>query len=151
MGFMIRMLFGNDDTTAQAWAAAKGKQIAALAIVEADYKQGQDYDCLRFGFADGSALLLFDDGQSCCESRYMHTDDPLEAFVGATLENIEGKCTQAGGEGWIDDHYVGCHEIMFIHITTSIGVFVLETHNEHNGYYGGFVVRLQYQEAPNKE
>ena len=38
---------------------------------------GLDDSELTIGFADGQRLRLRDEGQSCCEHRYMTTDDDL--------------------------------------------------------------------------
>ena len=32
------------------------------------------------------------------------------------------------------------HEVQFLEIKTSKGIFTMSTHNEHNGYYGGFAI-----------
>jgi hypothetical protein len=37
------------------------------------------------------------------------------------------------------DEY-GIHEVQFLIVDTDRGSFTCETHNEHNGYYGGFLV-----------
>lgn len=71
-------------------------------------------------------------GQSCCESRYMHTDDKLETLVGETLREIYV------GEGGVNEGEWGdCKEFQFLHICTLTDVVVVGTYNEHNGYYGG--------------
>jgi hypothetical protein len=33
------------------------------------------------------------------------------------------------------------HEVAFLEVTTDRGVFQMKNHNEHNGYYGGFLIR----------
>ena len=71
--------------------------------------------------------------QSCCESRYMHTDDNLETLVGETLREIyvgEGGTQQE--EEWRD-----CKEFQFLHICTFTDAVVVGAYNEHNGYYSG--------------
>ncbi len=101
----------------------KGRTIAEINVTD---------DCCTITFSDRSKLKLQDAGQSCCESRYMRTDDKPEEFVGATLANVEigdAPEIEAGGE---------CHEVQFLRILTSNGTFVCSAHNEHNGYYGGF-------------
>jgi len=35
------------------------------------------------------------------------------------------------------------HEVQFVLITTSLGVFTMATHNIHNGYYSGFSVVVE--------
>lgn len=89
-------------------------------------------DCLNIVFQAGIRLLIKDREQGCCEARYMTTDDNLSEFSGAVFEGIAEKETSSEG----DDYDI--HEIMFIEIKTSKGEFTLKSHNEHNGYYGGF-------------
>jgi hypothetical protein len=72
LGVMINMLGGNADT-GKAVQAAQGREIASVKLVD---------DTLRIGLVGGEALVLRDDGQSCCENRYMHSDDDFSAFVG---------------------------------------------------------------------
>ena len=128
LGVMIRQLFG-DSESAPAFQSAIGKTIQAAGIDD-DANRGDG--ALRLTFTDGTGLLLFDDGRSCCESRYMRTDDDLNYHVGATLVSAD---VQDGPP--IDEEY-GDHETAFLHVTTSKGTFVVVTHNEHNGSYGGF-------------
>jgi len=89
-------------------------------------------DALFLTFQDGKKIKIFDDGQSCCESRYMTTDDDISSLVGHTLLRIEGKDGEDRGEGG------ECHEIRFVEIGTDVGFITIVNHNEHNGYYGGF-------------
>jgi hypothetical protein len=92
-------------------------------------------------FDDGSRLELFDFGQSCCERRYMSTDDNPADIIGARLLDV----VESDGNGYIvpdpapDDYgFSDCHDVAFVRITTTNGPLVLVNHNEHNGYYGGF-------------
>lgn len=126
LGVMIVELCGNSDSV-KAFTEAIGKRISALSL-------GED-DALHFVFDDGSRLKLFDDGRFCCEYRYMRTDDNLQEFVGAKFLGAEIK--QAPD---MEDEY-GVHEVEFLEIQTDIGVFTMASHNEHNGYYGGFLIR----------
>lgn len=125
-GVMIGMLAGNEKSV-EAFTGALNKKISALELKD---------DELRFTFEDGTKIKLFDDGQSCCEHRYMTTDDDLKYFVGATLMGAE--VADAPNQ---PDEYGGEHEVAFLKVTTSKGVFTMESHNEHNGYYGGFLIR----------
>lgn len=127
MGVMIKMLGGNADS-ASAFSASLGKTITALTL-------GDD-DALHFEFGDGTKMRLFDDGQSCCESRYMRTDDDLSYFVGAQLLDAEIKDAPN-----VEDDEYGAHEVQFLEVKTSKGCFTMASHNEHNGYYGGFAIR----------
>lgn len=97
-------------------------------------------DALHFLFSDGSKMQLWDDGQSCCEHRYMTTDDDLMLFSGAKLVGIEVK--DAPDVANYDADYDHCHEVQFLEVITNRGCFTMATHNEHNGYYGGFCVRI---------
>ena len=108
-----------------------GKIITALEL-----KSNDDYgDALRFEFSDGSKIKLRDDGQNCCERRYMQTDDNLEDYIGAKLLGVEIK----EAPDIIDD--IGeKHEVQFLEIKTDRGVLTMANHNEHNGYYGGFKI-----------
>jgi hypothetical protein len=128
MGVMLSMSGGNADSV-DAFKGAMGKTIAGLTL-------GTD-DALHFVFDDGSKMKLFDDGQSCCESRYMRTDDNLAEFVGAKLLGAEIKEAPPVKD---DDDY-GEHEVEFLEVQTDRGVFTMASHNEHNGYYGGFSIR----------
>ncbi len=78
---------------------------------------------------------MFDGGQDCCEHRYMHSDDDIQSFVGGTL--IDAEIREVPNR---EDGYGDVHEVQFLIVTTSKGAFTIETHNEHNGYYGGFWV-----------
>lgn len=126
MSVMCGILGGNDKS-ADAFTGAIGKTISALRL-------GDD-DALHFEFSDGSKLKLSDEGQSCCEHRYMRTDDNLAEYVGAELLGAEIK--EAPNE---TDEY-GDHEVQFLEVQTDRGVFTMASHNEHNGYYGGFWIQ----------
>jgi hypothetical protein len=127
LGFntMINSLAGNRESVA-AVQAAQGKTITSVALVD---------NALKFEFEDGSRLTLKDDGQWCCERRYMQTDDDLPYYVGATFLGVE---VRDGGS--TEGEYGDTHEIKFLVITTNRGTFSMANHNEHNGYYGGFSI-----------
>ena len=122
-GVMINALGGNRETV-EAVQAAMGKTITALSLTD---------DQLRFEFEDGSRLRLQDSGQSCCEHRYMLTDDDLPYYIGAKFVGAE---VRDGGS--TESEYGDTHEIQFLVVTTDRGTFSMASHNEHNGYYGGF-------------
>lgn len=128
LGFtvMLNALCGNADSV-DVFRASIGKEIKELTL-------GED-DALHFVFTDGTKMKLFDDGQSCCESRYMRTDDNLADYIGATLLEAEVK----DAPDVEDDGEV--HEVQFLEVKTSKGCFTMASHNEHNGYYGGFSIR----------
>ena len=132
IGVMLGMLGGNADSVA-AFTGAIGKTISALRL-------GDD-DALHFEFSDGGKLKLSDEGQSCCERRYMRTDDNLTEYVGAKLLGAEIKEAPDVNDqdGW------GDHEVQFLEVQTDRGVFTMASHNEHNGYYGGFLIQASLE------
>ena len=90
-------------------------------------------DYLHFEFTDGAILNIYDDRQMCCEKRYMTTNDDLLYYIGSIL--IDTEVVKAP---YIEDDPDTVHEVAFLKVKTTNGVFTIETHNEHNGYYGGF-------------
>lgn len=88
---------------------------------------------LRIGLSpSGKTIEIWDNGQSCCESRYMTTDDDVQSLVGNELRRIEAK-SGPDHEGEYD-----VHEQVFVEVGTDKGFITIVNHNEHNGYYGGF-------------
>lgn len=132
LGVLINQLAGRD---AAKLAVCYGKVIKSLRV--------EDH-ALWLTFEDGTWAKLKDDGQSCCENRYMSCDDDLTSFVGAKL--LGGEITESDlkrtGARQLDDY----HEIQFLNIQTSQGVFTVVNHNEHNGYYGGFSLTAEVGE-----
>jgi hypothetical protein len=125
LGVMIRMLGGNKESV-DAMTGAIGKKIAAVSLTD---------DALHFTFEDGTKIKLADEGQSCCENRYMRTDDDLSYFVGAELRGAEvNEAPSAECE-------YDSHDVEFLVVHTDKGDFTMSSHNEHNGYYGGFCVQ----------
>lgn len=124
LGVMLNMLAGNEDSV-KTLQNGIGKIITKLYL---------DNNCLNFVFDDGYKMRLQDCGQSCCEVRYMATDDNLLEFVGSKLLDIEVRDGPEEGSEEV-------HEIQFLLITTSFGVFTMVNHNEHNGYYGEFSIQ----------
>lgn len=121
---------GNDGSAARLQAAI-GKRITAITLNHTDDPEHLDI------VLEGGGISVLDDGQSCCEIRYMTTDDTLTDFVGATLTGMElrdAPCVEDAHE---------THEVQFLVVHTSLGDFTIETHNEHNGYYGGFAVVIR--------
>lgn len=92
----------------------------------------------------GETFWIWDDGQECCEYRFITTDDDLSFFSGSTLLDIHLKQAPDGPSRDDQDHAV--HEIQFLELKTSKGVCTFETHDEHNGAYGGFTVRISRSE-----
>jgi hypothetical protein len=124
LGVMLSRLGGNAESAAT-MTAAIGKRIVALDLSD---------DRLTIALDDGSRIELFDDGQSCCETRYMRTDDDLADFAGAELRGAEVRDAASL------DHEWGQHEVQFLVVQTDKGDLTISAHNEHNGYYGGFSI-----------
>lgn len=87
-------------------------------------------------FQDETRIEIWDNGQSCCELRYMTTDDENSNIIGHTLLSITSK----DGPNLDDDG--DHHDTCFVEIQTSGGLLTLTNHNEHNGYYGGFGLEI---------
>lgn len=124
---MIQMLGGNEETV-NALKGAFGKEITKAKL---------DGDCIKIWFSKKKGIQIWDGGQSCCEHRYITTDDDPAALVGKKLTNIEiaaAPDVEDGGE---------CHEVQFLRIHAEDETVVFETHNEHNGYYGGFWIQVK--------
>jgi hypothetical protein len=66
----------------------------------------------------------------------MSTDDDLSAFIGAALREVE---LRDGPKSRGEDGDV--HEQQFLVVMTDRGAFTIANHNDHNGYYGGFVLK----------
>lgn len=113
--------------------ACKDKTIAKVEL---------DGEVLRFLFTDGSKLSLSDEGHNCCESRYMTTDEPdFPYYEGSTFVGLEVRdAPDHSSEG--DE----CHEAQFLVVKTNKGEFVMESHVEHNGFYGGICLSAHYQD-----
>lgn len=101
-----------------------GRTVVAAAI---------DDERLLLTLDGGLQIRIWDDGQSCCESRYMRTDDDPASLVGGKLLRIEAKEAPS-----VDDDGYGEHEVVFVEVATDKGHITIANHNEHNGYYGGF-------------
>jgi hypothetical protein len=87
---------------------------------------------LEIAFEDGTQISIRDDGQSCCESRYMTTDDDPCTLVGKRLTKVEPK-EHKEKNGDYD-----AHEMVFVEVAAEGEHITIVNHNEHNGYYGGF-------------
>lgn len=127
---------------------AASSPILGLRMVTNDHEPHDRHDWpgrpeLHIRTIEGT-LVLYDDGQCCCEHRYMSTDDDLPYYVGSTLMNIE-ECSHNVDR---DDDYDVCHEQTFVKVTTTLGSFTLVSHNEHNGYYGGISLQLKFAKPP---
>lgn len=127
MGVMIGMLGGNEEDVA-ALKNAIGKRITAMNLGD---------DVLHLTFEDESKIRVWDNGQSCCESRYMHTDDNLADYVPSKLLGMELRKAPI-----ITGEYGSEHEVQFLVVKTGKGHVTFSNHNEHNGYYGGFWIKV---------
>lgn len=111
---------------------AKGLRIDSISLT------GPEYSSLVMSFVDGSRLVARDEGQDCCENRYMSCDDALDGFIGAQFTGMKTR----DGPSETDPDSGEVHDIQFLVVETSEGSFTVATHNEHNGYYGGFELRV---------
>ena len=93
-------------------------------------------DVLQISFEDGTGIEITDEGQSCCEYRYMTTDDEINFLIGTSIQNIMVK---SGPDIEADD----VHEQEFLEIQTNKGFITIVNHNKHNGYYGGFSLNIR--------
>lgn len=113
-----------------------GQKVMSAEILKADDKSSSwdrgGQDRLRLGMSGGKFIEIWDSGQSCCESRYMTTDDDVKSLVGGTLTRIEAK------PGPDTEAEYDVHEQVFVEVGTDKGFITVVNHNEHNGYYGGF-------------
>lgn len=131
-GVNIHKLFG--DYGGRHVVAATGKIIDSVGLI------GDDRISIRF--VDGTGIEFLDDGQSCCEHRYMVCDDDLAAFVGAKFLGAQIKTAPSQDEGY------NTPEIQFLELLTDRGPISVANHNEHNGYYGGFALSCRELVTP---
>jgi len=129
MGVMLGMLGGNEETVTSI-KACLNRTIEKVWLDEEE-------NALKFKFTDGFGLKLWDGGQSCCEHRYMVSDDDLSEYDGAILLDLELKDAPE------QEYEYGTHEVQFLDVKTDKGVFQMANHNEHNGYYGGFWIQAR--------
>lgn len=132
LGAMLGILGVGTEETVNSIRGSVGKKIKNAGISD---------DQLQLTFTDGTGLRFWDNGQSCCESRYMSTDDDLSSFAGAEFRDVE----LADAPDMVDEYET--HEVQFLWITTSKGKFSIANHNEHSGYYGGFDLRASTLEV----
>lgn len=125
---MVNQIFGRSEhnASAQAIIDSADKRISSIDL--------QDKE-LRIIFDDGSGLRFYDDGQSCCESRYMRSDADLPYYVGAKFLSAEIREAPNMAYEYVE------HEVQFLVLITDRGNIDVANHNEHNGYYGGFTIR----------
>ena len=129
-GAIVHYLGGGSENDAAKYI---GKAITGAVIKD---------DRLNVDFEDGTKISIWDNGQSCCESRYMTTDDDVAVLVGGELVNIEAKPGIDMKESEYDDE----HETVFVEVQTDKGFITVVNHNQHNGYYGGFGLTITERE-----
>jgi hypothetical protein len=83
MGVMLGILGGNEETV-NTVKSSLNKTIEKVWLDE-------ETNRLNFKFTDGTGMYLLDDGQSCCEHRYMVTADDLTEYADAKLLDLELK------------------------------------------------------------
>jgi len=127
LGVMINMLLNEGEDSNNIIEQAVGKTITAVKLEE-------NGESCQITFADGTGITFTDGVQSCCERRYMTTDDDLPYYSGAKFLGAEKRKAPA------IEHEYGMHECEFLVILTDKGNISFVNHNEHNGYYGGFYV-----------
>lgn len=128
IGAMIDYLGGRKGLTEEQLNSLNGRKIKKVTI-NPDLKED---GALVVNFDDGQVLTIWDGARSCCESRYMHTDDDLVSFEGAELREITIDSAEIK-----ESKYGDITECDFLRLHTDRGVIVINTYNEHNGYYGG--------------
>ncbi len=127
---MIRALFGGQDPEAvKALSEAEGKTIKSVTLHR---PPAHEDGVLDVRFEDGTGLRMKDCARSCCESRYLHTDDDLAYYAGAMYLGAE---LRDGGS--TEGEYGDTSESQFLLVNTSKGTFTVVAYNDHNGYYGG--------------
>ena len=131
MGVMLNHLCGRD----------RGVSTLEECIAQKISKIEIEENELRIFFEGGKGIKLFDDRQSCCERRYMHTDDDLPYYVGSKLVGVELRDGPDAEDDWGD-----VKESQFLVVTTDQGSFTIVNYNEHNGYYGGFYLIARWLE-----
>lgn len=109
-----------------------GKRIVALTL--SDNK-------IKLYFGGGFVVHIFDNGQRCCEERFITTDDNLSLATNTRFRNLTIKGTT--NDDYSDDEIKQIDEILFLKIQTDKACFTFETHNKHNGYYGGFDIQIE--------
>lgn len=118
----------------------RGRQIERVSIHENDGPYTEP-DALLIEFMDGGPSLRLRNRQECCECLYMTCDDDLSGLRGECFQSVEvSDETNPGSEAEAETENCddGQHDIQFLTIRTDKSTCVVSSHNEHNGYYGGF-------------
>lgn len=91
-----------------------------------------DENKLTLYFRDGDPVSVSDKRNAVSERRFITCDDDLRSFVGSRLLSISIKYGPTFAMS------KGDSETAFVEVLTTSGAITLTTHNEHNGFYGGF-------------
>ena len=92
----------------------EGMEVSAVTV-------GEEHAVIMCGEV---GVRITDEGQDCCESRYITTDDDPARLIGSRLASItSGEVKEADG---MDDE---CHDIVFVTIRTDTAELVLQSHN----------------------
>ena len=131
IGTLIRRLYAKDaEDDLEGYV---GKAISSVSLTG-------DHE-LRMLFTDGTGLSFRDEGQSCCEGRFMSTDDDLSEYTGARLLGAAVKDGPDRSNEKDEDGYTyESYQTQFLDIMTTRGTFQMVNHVIHNGYYGGFAL-----------
>jgi hypothetical protein len=127
LGVVLKSMCGLDETLINKFKNSINKKIIKIEATDTS---------LLIVFKDKTTIVFQDDGQSCCETRYMNKDNNLDLskftysnFLGAEVKERDN----------LNDEY-DVHEVCALEIQTSKGNFEVLFHNLHNGYYGGFYI-----------
>jgi hypothetical protein len=119
----------------------KFTEIVGLEIKQINMTGHRKGESLAIWFTDGRFLSISDQGQSCCETRYLTCDDDLTGHEGGHLLFVDKHAS--GPEIQRDPEQYGQHDTAFVKVQTTKGSFTICTHNEHSGYYGGFALTIE--------
>jgi len=124
-------------------AFLRGFKGCLIREIHLDYDANNGQGELIITFDTGKQLVIYDSPPKCCEHRYLHTSDDLSSFAGEKFVDLYCRGFKENEHG--NDE---ANEIGFYVIKTDKGQFVLETHNDHNGYYGGFHIQFMGRVLP---
>jgi len=104
--------------------AGRVRDLVGKSIYSISIRDGHDVLILM---VSGEKLLLEDTADECCECRWLYSDD----------FKAHRDCE--------DSEHIGA-DVMFMHIRTTKGVFVVQAYNAHNGYYAGFDLTISVKQ-----
>lgn len=141
LGVMIQELSDNEEAV-KLIQSSIGQTITSVTMKYGDdpneyAHNNRNVDYLEIQLETGLKIGIYDAGQSCCESRYMRCDDDILPFIGSKLLSIETRDVET-----VQDDEYDRHDIQFLLINTDKGTLTVNTHNVHNGYYGGFSISV---------